>query len=328
MINRQNQEKNLTLKNSIDKNPLVSIAVINYNGVKFLGEILDNCILSILNNDYDNFEVLFMDNGSSDNSIEYIQEKYGYDKRLKVVPLNQNLGTSGAKNVSIKISKGKYVFLLNTDIILPKYTLRKMVDVFENNPDIGILSGKLEYPDGETQSEGELFNIKESLMFALSPSLQLKVNRSNVTRQRVGNLTYVDYVIGAALMTRKDILNKLGSYDDAYFMYSEEVDLAYRVKKAGYKVACLNSLTVIHHENKTASNFSKWKLELLSRNHLLFIFKNYSSHQLAKALSTYFLRIFAHFFKSLILREKYEWETALSYLRAFDYIKKPARLPS
>ena len=87
------------------------LLIINFNGRKYLGEILDDCIRSILDNDYKKFEVLFIDNCSKDDSIDHIKNLFGYDKRVKIVRLNKNYGTTGAKNIGIKLSKGDFIYI-------------------------------------------------------------------------------------------------------------------------------------------------------------------------------------------------------------------------
>jgi GT2 family glycosyltransferase len=308
--------------------PLLSMIVINFNGRKYLGDIFDDCIESIRNSDYRNFEVLIVDNGSSDNSIQHIEEKFSHDARIKIIALQNNLGTTGAKNAGIKASKGKYVLLLNNDIYLNKETIRKMVQVLESNSSIGILGCKLVYPTGEIQSIGEFFSDKDSLLQAIYPTLFQKKKCRELNKSREGELNYVDYVIGAALMTRKKLVTTIKLYDDDYFMYSEELDLAYRVKKLGYKVACLTSDRIIHHENATAKHFSEWKRDLVCRNILLFFKKNYYGIKFAYALFTYLLRIPIHLLYSLLVRDRYPSEEAFSYIKAFTYVNKPALRPS
>lgn len=308
--------------------PIVSNIVINFNGRKYLGDVFDTCIDSILHNDYENFEVIIVDNNSSDNSINHIKEHFGHDSRIKIVALERNLGTTGAKNAGIKASEGKYVFLLNNDLYLKQETLSRMVNVLEDNPDIGILGCKLVYPNGKTQSTGELFSVKDSLLSAIYPTLFRRKKDYAIAKSSQGALNYIDYVIGAALMIRKALVEKISCYDEDYFMYTEEVDLAYRVKRVGYNVACLTDYEVVHYENATAKHFSSWRRDLLSRNQLLFIKKNFYGIKLASALMLNLIRIPIHFFYSILTRDKYPWEVAVSHIKAYRYVKQPAKRPS
>lgn len=306
--------------------PLVSIVVINFNGKKYLGNILDDCISSILNSEYNRFEVLFVDNGSSDGSIGHVKGLFGSDDRIRIISLGRNYGTTKAKNEGIKASKGDMIFILNNDIILKKETLLKLVEVMKSDPDIGIIGPKLISPSGEIQSEGESFSELLSLLNIISPSLWEKNNKMET--KKLGDLNVVDWLVGAALMVRRDMVMKLNLYDEDYFMYAEETDLAYRAKKAGYKVACLTTCEAIHYGDATARHFSVWKSDLLARNELLFIQKNYSKTKLARALLLFTLRMFRYLVHSSVTFNGFELETALSRIKAFSYIRKRAKPPN
>jgi GT2 family glycosyltransferase len=321
-----NNELNKSLSED-SLSPSVSVAVINFNGKKYLDEVFDNCIESILNNDYENFEVLIVDNGSTDGSVAHIKNKFGSNNKIRIIALEKNLGTEGAKNVGVKEGKGQYILLLNNDIFLKKETLSKMVNVLEKNSDIGILGCKLVTPEGEIQTEGEFLSNKISLLSIIHPKLLKRINNAKITKSKKSALNYVDYVIGAAFMFKKSLLMKLNLFDEYYFMYSGEVDIGHRVHKAGYKIACLNNYEIIHYGKLTSKHYSDWRRNLVSRNLLLFLKKNYSNIQLAYVLLLYVMRIPIHFFNSLFKFDELEWKTSLSYIKAFWYIRKPAIVP-
>lgn len=308
------------------KSPLISILVINFNGSKYLGDILDNCIKSIFDNDYENFELLFIDNGSRDDSVEHIRNLFSYDERLKIVELKNNYGTTGAKNRGIKISSGELIYILNTDIYLKKETLKIMSKIMEQNPDIGILSCKLVRPDGEIQSEGESFYIRHSILGIVYPTFYRKLYLNNIKKR--GNLNLVDWISGGALMIRKNLFDKLGPYDENYFMYSEEVDIAYKVKRMGYKVACITDYETIHYHKLTAKHYSRWQSDLVCRNQLLFMLKNYRGQKLAMGLGYYILGIAHNFLVSLLKLDEVELKRGFSRIRAFSYAKTPPKGPN
>lgn len=307
-------------------NPLISILIVNFNGKKYLGEILDNCIKSIFNNDYENYEILFIDNGSIDDSVEHIKKLYGNDKRLRIIKLDKNCGTTGAKNIGVKLSKGELLYILNTDIYLRKETLKKMNEVMKNNPDVGILSCKLVRPNGQIQTEGESFYTNYSLLGTVLPSLNHRLYMQNIEKRN--NLNIVDWISGGALMIRKHLFNKVGPYDENYFMYSEEVDLSYKVNKLGYKVACITDYETLHYHKLTSKNFSKWQSDLVSRNQLLFMTNNFTGKRLALGLGFYFIGIFNKLASSLIKLDKMELKRGLSKIHAFAYVKKPPIIPT
>lgn len=313
------------IKENLKDDPLISVIVINFNGKKYIGEILDNCIRSIFNNSYRNFELLFIDNGSKDDSVEHIKKLFGGDKRLRIIELNKNYGTTGAKNFGVKLSKGELLYVLNTDIYLKKETLKKMSEVMKNNSDIGILSCKLVKPNGIVQSEGKSFYTNYSLLGTLYPTLFDGLYFKNIKKR--GNLNIVDWITGGALMIRKNIFDILGPYDENYFMYSEEVDIAYKAKKIGYKVACINDYETLHFHKLTSKNFSKWQSDLVSRNQLLFLQKNFTGKRKAWGYGCYIIGIFNKILSSLINLDPNDLKRAISQARAFDYMKKPPIIP-
>jgi len=310
----------------IGDNPLVSVLVVNYNGKKYLGKILDDCISSVLTNDYKNFEIIFIDNGSSDSSVEHVKSLFGYDKRFKILALNKNYGTTGAKNRGIKYSNGEYIILLNTDIEFKRDTISKMIDVMEERRDIGIISCKLVSSNGNLQSEGESFSNVLSFIGSVYPELSRKIQRLKIVKE--GNKNIVDWIPGAALMIRRNLIKKLNFYDEDYFMYSEEVDLAYRVIKSGNKIVCLNDCEVIHYGKLTSKHYSSWQRDLEARNQLLFVIKNFSNRQLALKILYYVMGIFSHFLISFIKNDELEWKIGLSKIKAFSYMRKPAQIPN
>jgi len=316
------QEKK-NLKNNSEY--LISIIIVNYNGRKYLGEILDDCIKSIIENDYENYEILFVDNGSKDDSIEHIKKNFSHEKRLKIIPLGDNYGTTGAKNRGIRLSKGELIYLLNTDIYLKKNTLKKMNKVMQDNKDIGILSCKLVGPDGKLQTQGESFYSNSSLLGVLYRSLYERVYLKNIKRR--DNLNLVDWISGGALMIRSSLFEQIGEYDENYFMYSEEVELAYRVKKLGYKVACLSDYETIHYHKLTTRHYSRWQSDLVYRNMYLYMIKNFRGERLAFGLGCYILGIMHSFALSLIRLDEIELKNAYSKIRAFSYSKKPPKRP-
>jgi GT2 family glycosyltransferase len=133
----QTLNKNAFLEELIalsESNPLVSIVVLNYNGEKYL----QNCIRTVLENKYPNFEVLLVDNASTDGSIAPIQDRYGADPRLQIIVSKKNLGFSGGNNLGLKYSKGKYIVFLNNDTTVEPDWLIHLVDALENDSTIGI----------------------------------------------------------------------------------------------------------------------------------------------------------------------------------------------
>ena len=305
-------------------NPLISIVIINFNGLTYLNDILIKNLESILNSDYKNFEILYIDNNSTDNSISHIKKYFGSHQKIQMIPLKENSGTAKAKNIGIRNSRGEFMLFMNNDIILEKNTISKMVLAMNTNPKIGIVGCKLVLPSRNVQTEGELFPgyTTKLLSFICSDTWRRKIIHNIRKHNRV------DWVTGAAVLIKKEMLLSINGYDENYFMFCEDVDLAYRAKKAGYKVICIRDGRALHYYHQTAKHFSKWQLNISSRNELLLIFKNYSNCMFIKAISFYLISIFVLFFWSLIKFSVYNISRIIALIKAFNYIKKRAQLPN
>ena len=112
--------------------PLVSLIVINYNGKSKLGSLLDKCLSSLLNTDYANFEILFVDNNSTDDSVEYVMKKFN-DPRIRIIRLEKNYGYAGAVNRALKHAKGEFIAVLNNDVIVNKDWLKHIITFLSSN---------------------------------------------------------------------------------------------------------------------------------------------------------------------------------------------------
>jgi GT2 family glycosyltransferase len=135
--------------------PLVSVIILNYNGKDYL----ENCIRSVLKTQYQNFEVILVDNASTDTSIGKAKALFGNDLRLTIVRSNVNLGFSGGNNLGFYHSSGRYVAFLNNDTVVDPNWLKPLIDTMENDPSIGIAQSLIFNIDGKTiQNGGWIFS--------------------------------------------------------------------------------------------------------------------------------------------------------------------------
>ena len=121
------------------KMPLVSVIILNYNGMEFV----ESCLESVLSTDYPDFEVLFIDNASIDGSLEYVEDKFGRNTRIKIVANEKNYGFAEGNNIGFKHTEGEYVVFLNIDTDVEPDWLSELVKVFEADPTIGAVQSKL-----------------------------------------------------------------------------------------------------------------------------------------------------------------------------------------
>jgi len=305
--------------------PLVSVIVLNYNGKKYLDGLLDNCIASVLESDYTNIELIFVDNGSNDGSPNYVREKFGSDSRLKIVCLEKNYGTAKGKNEGIKNSKGDIILLLNNDTFIPTKAIRRMVEVLQIDENVGIVGCKIVSPNGEIQTEGVKFRKFLSILEVLFQNRFLDKNPGLYKKMR--GVKMVDWVWGTAVMIKKDVIDKIGLHDENYYAYSEQIDFCYRAKKSGFEVLFLTDVRIVHYGGITSGHFPVWRTDLICRNKLLFILKHFPPITIYIAFYINFLDALRLLGLGFLKRDESQLQLAKSKLKAYSYIEKEAMSP-
>ena len=224
---------------------VLSIIIVNWNNK----DILRDCLSSIYHtHNVSKYEIIVVDNNSEDSSVELIKNKF---VDVKLIENNKNLGFAKANNQAIKIARGNYILLLNNDTVVTNtYFFDRMIEYMKRKPQVGILGCKLLYPDGTLQSCGESFPsvweiLKNQILFTKT------WKRLGKSKKEDNYFKKVDFVCGACLMTRKEILDQVGLLRENYFMYGEDVEFCYRVHKAGYDIGVLTDESIIHLHSKS-----------------------------------------------------------------------------
>jgi len=231
---------------------VLSIIIVNWNNK----DILRDCLNSIYHtHNVRKYEIIVVDNHSEDGSVELIKSEF---TDVVLIENNENLGFARANNQAIKIARGNYILLLNNDTMVTNADFfNRMIEYMKRKPQVGILGCKLLYPDGTLQSSGEDFPsawriFKSQILFTKTWKRLGKSKRGN------NHFKKVDFVCGACLMTRKEILNKVALLKEKYFMYGEDVEFCYRVYKAGYDIGVLTNESIIHlHSKSTEKNLTE-----------------------------------------------------------------------
>ena len=282
----------------------VSIILVNYN----TKEITTSCIRSIFQNTKGiKFEIIVVDNNSSDGSVEYLKREF--NGKIKLIKSDVNLGFGGGANIGIKESTGKYVLLLNTDTVILDNTIKNMFDFMEGeeNKDVAVIGVVLIDENGNAlQSYGEFLPFKVGINeFIFKAFLPKKLNRAILKNEKVEEFktglfqnkrfVEVDYIIGADMFIRKDVIDEVGVFDERFFMYFEEADLQLRMKKRGYKIGLIKDGTIIHLESKSfkVSN-NKRTMKMVSflrylRKNFLIVYTFYKPFSLVYALMKLFV---------------------------------------
>ena len=284
---RENQTKD-----SPKKTILVSIIIVNYNGIKFI----ESCLNSVLNSDYPNFEVIFVDNASTDGSYELVNRLFGSDKRLKIIRNSKNLGFTGGNNIGFKYAKGIYIIFLNNDTEVSRNWIKILVEIIESDLMIGAAQCKLLnlYDKRQIDSAGQFIDF-------LGYGYPLDNEEDKEQYDHVKEIFYAD---GAALIVRRSVINQVSlnglPFDLDYFpIYYEDADLCWRVRLRGYKVVVIPTSIVYHA--RTAAKLHKMSSYLIfshAKNRIMTLIKNYGLGNLIKYLP---LLLFFETIRAIIL---------------------------
>jgi len=199
-------------------------------------------------------EVIVVDNGSRDGSREMLQEEFPW---AQVIANRENMGFVRGCNQGIRISRGRYILLLNPDTKVMGEALSLMVDYMEAHPRVGALGPQLRYPDGSVQPSRRRFPTLATA-FLESTLLQQWFPRNRVldryyVKDHPDDITQeVDWVVGACALLRREAIEQVGLLDEHLFMYSEELDWCRRARSQGWKVVYFPVAQVIHYEGKSS----------------------------------------------------------------------------
>ena len=238
---------------------MISIVIVNYNGLHFLKPCLD----SLYHQTYSDFEVIIVDNASTDGSASYIIENY---PNVHLVTNLINRGFAGGTNDGIRLSRGEYIFLLNTDTVLPPHTLERLMDAILKNSSYGMYGTKMLYPDGRINSTG------------ICISLSGAAWDRGMGEQDTSQYDHFDEILGpcgGAALYRRDLLKLVGGFDEDFFLFMEDVDLAIRIQQLGYHCLYVPNAVVYHHHGGTAGVGSDISIYYGNRNIIWYPIKNY-----------------------------------------------------
>ncbi|MEK7100449.1 MAG: glycosyltransferase family 2 protein [Patescibacteria group bacterium] len=253
----------------MQKYPKVSIIITNYNG----GQILLDCIESVKKIDYPNFELVLIDDNSTDGSYEKVL-KNKESLQLVYFKNNVNLGFVRSNNKGFELSSGKYVLLLNNDTTVNKDLLTKLISRMETDPKIGAAQAKIKMMDNPKY-------LDNSGSYLTKTGFLIHWGFGKKNTEEFSSEKIIFSAKGACLMTKKEIIEKVGLFDKDFVSYFEESDFCWRVWLAGYTVYFLPQ-TYINH--KLGFSYSKINQELVNynsfKNRILSLYKNLETKNL------------------------------------------------
>lgn len=220
---------------------MISIIIVSWN----TSSLLENCLASILANPPTApFEIWVVDNASTDNSPGMVREKF---PQVHLVQNRDNVGFARANNQAIQQCMGRYILLLNPDTLVGAGALQALVDFLGDHPEAGAAGARILNPDGSLQISSHplptlprefwrMFHLDTISPYAAYPRTKWEADQPQE----------VDVLIGACLLLRKEVLDQVGFLDEDYFMYSEEVDLCYRIQRSGSPLYWVPQAQVVH----------------------------------------------------------------------------------
>lgn len=242
--------------------PIVSIIIANWNGLKFL----EKCLASLASQTYRNFEIIIIDNGSNDGSVQFIRDKH---PQVNILENKTNIGFASANNQGIKAARGKYIFLLNNDTIIDRDGLYNLVKKADASPlDVGMWACKilsLQYPP--------IIDSVGGLLISNSGIAKGRGRNEKDIKQYDKDEVFIPSA--CAGMYRKEMLEQIGLFDEDFFAYCEDTDLGFRARLAGWKADSVPDAVVYHYYSGTAGRYSPIKAYLVERNHIWVALKNF-----------------------------------------------------
>lgn len=242
----------------------VSIITVNFNQPKVTQELL----LSIIHtNTYKNIEIIVVDNGSKTDPATLLSTQF---PDVKFIRSDANLGFAGGNNIGINAATGDYFFLVNNDTEFTADLVQKLVDVLNEHPETGMVSPRIQYFDDKTLIQYAGFT--QLNYYTMRNSSVGQFQRNGDDFNQVTGAT--GYAHGAAMMVKKEVIQKAGLMFENYFLYYEEMDWCERIRRAGYEIWMRGDAVIYHKESVSVGRVSWLKAYFMNRNRILFARRN------------------------------------------------------
>ena len=240
----------------------VSIITINYNGLN------DTCALIETIPFNDNLEVIVVDNASQNQEAETISKRF---PQVKVIKSDNNLGFAGGNNLGIKAAQGKYLFLINNDTIFKDFNIQPLIDRLESSTNIAVVCPKIKFAWGTNPIQ----------FTGYTPLSKITVRNQAIGFGEKDNGQYdtphpTPYAHGAAMLIKREVIDKVGLMPECFFLYYEELDWSMLFTRAGFEIWYDPACTVYHKESQATGQNSPLRTYYIVRNRLLLVRRNWS----------------------------------------------------
>jgi GT2 family glycosyltransferase len=248
----------------MNKLPKVYIIILNFNSYEDTIE----CIRSLENISYSNYEIIIVDNNSKDNSVQEINKNC---PNYKLLVSKENLGYANGNNMGIKFALeqgAEYVCILNNDVIVEPNFLESIIETFNTDDTIGMVGPCVcEYSDRNViQAMGAYINLYRGLAMGQYE----RQHYNQIEKKRID----VDYIGGACFIVKAKVIRDIGLIPENYFLFYEETEFCLRARKFGYKLICIHDSKVYHKRSATISKYSGLSYYFLNKNRIIFMRRN------------------------------------------------------
>ena len=290
-----------------------AVVILNWNGKKYLEKFLPTLVK---NTQQEETEIIIADNNSTDDSIEFLNEKY---PDLRQIIFNKNHGFTGGYNKALEQIDADYFVLLNSDIEVSENWLKPLIELLDSDKNIAACQPKIRSYDRKEYFEyagaAGGFIDKYGYPFCRGRILE-SIEKDN---DQYNDQKDIFWATGACMVIRADLYKKVGGLDDDFFAHMEEIDLCWRLKDLGYRIIYSPESTVYHVGGGTLPNNSPFKLYLNYRNNLFLLYKNLPKGKLFPIL---FSRMILDGLSALIFLLKFSFKSFNAVFKAHIHFYK------
>ncbi len=260
----------------------ISVIIISYDGIDYI----DDCISSLIESLGDiDCEIIDIDNGSQDGTVESIKNRY---PSVHLIENKSNLGFAEAVNQGLEIAGGEYILILNQDTKIIDDAIIKLAERMKEDANIGAIGPKFINPDGTTQKSARAFPRYRDLFYQFTGLVYIFPNSKIFSQWKMGWFDHeteraVDQPMGAALMIRREILNKIGFLDTGFPIFFNDVDYCRRIKEAGYFNRYYPEAVIMHYVG-TSTRKRKASMIMQSHKAMYKYFRKYNTSLLTRPL--------------------------------------------
>ena len=270
----------------------LSIIIVSYNVRDFLGQAITSLQKSLAGMDH---EIFVVDNASSDGTVAFVKKRF---PQVKLIANSENLGFGRANNQAINQSSGKYLCIINPDTIVQEDTFSTLLSFFDKHPSAGALSCKILNPDGTLQLACRrsfptpwVAFTKIAGLAKMFPNSRL-FGRYNLTFLDPAEVADVEAISGSFMLVRREVVDKVGGFDEDFFMYGEDLDWCYRIRQGGWKIYYVPHTQIIHFKGESSKKSPLAQRKLFYEAMNLFVNKHFSGSN--ALLPTWFLNLAIH----------------------------------